>query len=138
MPIASKARSVFCVSLLFCGAGTFAACERNICDMTPDGSVWITVARLSWAEEKFHRLHGRYGHLAEMTNLFDGLPPDVTAGRMGSYLITIKLTSNGYILRANPDFRHSNRSLAAFYGDQTGVITYNRSGKPAGPSDEKM
>ena len=73
-----------------------------------------------------------------MTNLFDGLPSDVTAGRMGSYVITIKLTRNGYILRANPEFRHGGRSLAAFYGDQTGIITYNRSGKPAGPYDERM
>lgn len=73
-----------------------------------------------------------------MTNLLDGLPPDVTAGRMGSYVITIKRTSNGYILRANPKFRQGGRSLAAFYGDQTGLITYNRTGELAGPYDERM
>jgi hypothetical protein len=131
MAIASKARSVSCVVRLLCAVGTFAACERNVCDMTSDGSVWIIVARLSGAEEKFHTLHGRYGELADMTNLLDGLPPDVTAGRMGSYVITIKLTSNGYILRRNPEFRRSGRSLAAFYGDQMGITTYNRSGQPA-------
>jgi hypothetical protein len=136
--IVSKARRAFCSGLLLCTAGGFAACQRNVCDMTPDGSVWLTVARLSWAEAKFHGLHGRYGELVEMTNLFDGLPPDVTAGRIGSYVITIKLTSNGYILRANPEFRQSDRSLAAFYGDQTGIVTYNRSGEPAGPYDRRM
>lgn len=134
----SKARLVFCVGILVCAAGSFAACERNLCDMTPDGSVWLTIARLSWAEEKFHKLHGRYGELVEMTNLLDGLPPAVTAGRMGSYVITIKLTNNGYILRANPELRQSGRSLAAFYADQTGITTYNRSGRQAGPYDDKM
>ena len=34
--------------------------------------------------------------------------------------------------------RAGGRSLAAFYGNQTGIITYNRSGKPAGPNDERM
>jgi hypothetical protein len=29
-------------------------------------------------------------------------------------------------------------SLAAFYGDQTGIVTYNRSGEPAGPYDRRM
>jgi hypothetical protein len=107
--------------------------------MTPDGSVWITVARLSQAEEIFHRLHGRYGELVEMTNLLDGLPPDATCGRLGSYAITIKLTGNGYILRANPEFRQPGwHFLSSFYADQTGIITYNRFGEPAGPDDTKM
>lgn len=142
MTIVSKARRAFCGGLLLFTAGPFAACQqqivRNVCDMTPDGSVWLTVARLSSAEAKFHTLHGRYGKLVEMTDLEDGLPSDVTAGTMGSYIISIKLTSDGYILRANPDLRQSGRSLAAFYGDQTGIVTYNRSGKPAGPDDQRM
>jgi hypothetical protein len=113
-------------------------CEENICDMTPDGSVWLTVVRLVSAEEKFHKLHGRYGALLEMTNLEDGLPPDVTAGQMGSYTISIDLTQAGFILRANPDRPASRRRLASFYGDQTGLITFDRSGKPANAQSEKM
>ncbi len=57
---------------------------------------------------------------------------------MGSYAITIKLSTNGYILAANPEFDQSGRSLAAFYGNQTGIITYNSSGEPAGRHDEEF
>lgn len=110
----------------------------DVCDMSPDGSVWLTVARLVWAEQKFHELHGRYGTLVEMTNPRDGLPSDVTAGRMGSYAITVNLTKDGFILRANPDFRQWNRTLASFYGDQSGLVTFDRSGRPAGPQSESM
>lgn len=106
--------------------------------MTPDGSVWITVARLSDAEAKFYESHGRYGELVEMTDLEDGLPADVTGGRMGSYRITIDLTKDGYILRANPDFRQGGRKLDSFYADQTGIVTNERSGKPAGPNSHRM
>jgi hypothetical protein len=106
--------------------------------MTPDGSVWLTVVRLVWAEQKFRSKHDRYGSLVEMTNLLDGLPPEVTSGRMGSYTITINLTQAGFVLRANPDRPQNKRRLASFYGDQTGLITFDRSGKPAGPESEKM
>ncbi|MFL6350804.1 MAG: hypothetical protein ACJ74Z_02995 [Bryobacteraceae bacterium] len=109
-----------------------------MCDMTPDGSVWVTVARLVWAEQKFQKLHGRYGALIQMTNLLDGLPPDVTAGQMGSYTISIELTQTGFILRANPDHRTSRRQLSSFYGDETGLMTFDRSGKPANAKSEKM
>src|SRR5262245_3001710 len=64
-----------------------AAFGREYCDLTPEGSVWLTVVRLTWAEEQFHKLHRRYGALPELTNMMDGLPADVTAGRMGSYTI---------------------------------------------------
>lgn len=106
--------------------------------MTADGSVWVTVAQLSQAEEEFHELHGRYGELVEMTNPLAGPAPDVMAGRVGSYAITIKLRNNGYILAANPEFGQSGHSLAAFHGDQTGNITYNSSGEPAGRHDESF
>ena len=97
-----------------------------------------TVVRLVWAEEKFHAEHHRYGSLAEMTNLLDGLPPEVTSGQMGSYTISINLTGKGFVLRANPDHPQSNRKLSSFYGDETGMITFDRSGKPAGPKSENM
>jgi len=48
--------------------------------MTANGSVWVTVVQLSQEEEEFHRLHGRYGELVEMTNLLAGPAPDVMAG----------------------------------------------------------
>jgi hypothetical protein len=52
---------------------------------------------------------------------------------MGSYTISINLTGKGFVLRANPDHPQSNRKLSSFYGDETGLITFERSGKPAGP-----
>ena len=114
-------------------------CEENICDMTPDGSVWLTVARLSFAEQKFHKLNGRYGGLIEMTDLEPGLPLAITStGRMGSYIIRIELTKDGFILRANPEYASGRRRLASFYGDQTGLVTFDRSGKPANAESEKM
>ena len=106
--------------------------------MTPDGSVWITVVRLTWAEKKFHDANGRFGKLAEMTDLEPGLPADVTAGRMGSYTISIKLTGNGYVLRANPDTPPIRPGLASFYADHTGLITYDRTGNPATPKSTRM
>jgi len=96
-----EVRSGLCLALLFVTAETFAGCApRIICDMTADGSVWLTVVRLVWAEKKFYGLHGRYGPLVAMTIPTDELPLDVTAG---SYAIPIELTKAGYILRANPD-----------------------------------
>lgn len=126
------------VGVLLSVMAIFASCERNLCDMTPDGSVWLTVARLSWAEDKFHREHGRYGELQEMTNLLDGLPPSATSGRIGSYAVTLELANGGYVLRADPKFPHGNRRLAAFYADQSGAVTYNSSGTQAGPYDNSM
>src|ERR1700741_4365786 len=82
---------IFLTTVLFL-TGLSACSQHPACDMTPDGSVWLTVARLSYAEEKFHKEHGRYGTLVEMTNLEPGLPADVTAGWMGSYRITITLS----------------------------------------------
>ena len=64
---------------------TLLGCQRNVCNLTSDGSVWLSVARLSRAAEIFHKLHGRYGELTEMTNLLDGFPPSVTGGRVGSH-----------------------------------------------------
>jgi hypothetical protein len=132
----------FCITLLLLTPTTFYASGqqvRNLCDMTPDGSVWLTVARLSFAEQKFHKLNGRYGGLIEMTDLEPGLPLDITStGRMGSYIIRIELTKDGFILRANPEYATGRRRLASFYGDQTGLVTFDRSGKPAGPKSEKM
>ena len=125
--------------IVVCGCGLYPdLSERELCDMTPDGSVWLTVVRLVWAEQKFHAEHDRYGSLVEMTNLLDGLPPEVTSGQMGSYTITINLTQTGFVIRANPDRPQSKRKLAAFYGDQTELITFDRSGKPAGPESERM
>jgi hypothetical protein len=118
-----------------CGLGLF---EQNLCDMTPDGAVWLTVVRLVWAEQKFHALYGRYGGLIEMTNKLDGWPPEATSGRLGSYTISIELVQGGFVLGANPDRHQRNRVLAAFYGDQTGLITYEHSGKPAGFNSERM
>jgi hypothetical protein len=106
--------------------------------MTPEGSVWLTVVRVSWAEEKFHKLYGRYGALSELTNLEDGLPPDVTAGRMGSYSIRIELAGAGYVLRANPDMPQKRPNLASFYADHRGLITFDPSGKPATPRSTRM
>ena len=106
--------------------------------MTEDGSVWLAVVRLSEAEETFHKLHGRYGTLAEMTNLQPGLPPDVTSGHLGSYTIGIELPSQGYILRATPETPRRRRNLSSFYADHTGVITYDRSGRPATPNSTSM
>jgi hypothetical protein len=143
MTIASKVRPGFGIALLLFSAASFSGYDalrgQNLCDMTPDGSVWLTVARLVWAEKKFHGLHGRYGALVEMTNLIEGLSPEVTTtGRMGSYSITIELTKAGYILRANANPRQGRRALASFYGDQTELITFDRFGRPAGPDSEKM
>jgi hypothetical protein len=137
------AKTALCLALLIASQMIFSGCrlfseERQLCDMTPDGSVWLTVVRLVWAEQKFHAEHDRYGSLVEMTNVLDGLPPEVTAGQMGSYTITINLTQTGFVLRANPDQPQIKRRLAAFYGDQTGLITFDRSGKPAGPKSENM
>ena len=122
-------------------AFSLAGCElepRSHCDMTPEGSVWLTVARLTWAEGKFHKLHGRYGSLAEMTDLEPGLPADVTAGRMGSYTLAIRLTAAGYILSANPDMAPIRSGLASFYADHTGLITFDRTGIPATPGSTRM
>lgn len=126
--------------IAFCGCGLYPdlSAEKQLCDMTPDGSVWLTVVRFVWAEQKFHAERDRYGSLVEMTNLLDGLHAEVTSGRMGSYTITINLTQSGFVLRANPDRSQDKRRLAAFYGDQTELITFDRSGKPAGPESEKM
>lgn len=126
----------FCAAVLVATAVCYA--ERKVCDMTPDGSVWLTVARLVWAEQKFYRSHGRYGSLVEMTNASEGLPRDVTSGRMGSYAITIERTKAGFIVRANPAFRKGGPVLASFYGDQTGLVTADRSGRPAGPRSESL
>src|SRR5713101_1155300 len=78
------AKTALCLALLIATQMMFSGCslyseERQLCDMTPDGSVWLTVVRLVWAEEKFHAEHHRYGSLADMTNLLDGLPPEVTS-----------------------------------------------------------
>ena len=137
------AKTALCLALLIATQMIFSGCilfseERQLCDMTPDGSVWLTVVRLVWAEQKFHAEHDRYGSLVEMTNVLDGLPPDVTSGQMGSYTITINLTDKGFVLRANPDHFQSSRKLSSFYGDETGMITFDRSGKPAGPKSEQM
>jgi len=141
----SKANAALCIALLGGLATVFSGCGFNpferevvLCDMTPDGSVWLTVVRLVWAEQKSHAQHGRYGALGEMTNMLDGLPPETTSGTLGSYTISIELVRDGFVLHANPDRRQSKRALAAFYGDQTGLITYDRSGKPAGPNSEAM
>ena len=136
-------RRRFALLLALCAATiSTTGCQSfmigNRCDMTPDGSVWLTVVRLVWEEQKFYGLHGRYGELVEMTNPLDGLPDSVTAGQVGSYTITIELTKAGYILRANPERQRSRRPVASFYGDQTGLITFNRSGQPAGPDSERM
>jgi hypothetical protein len=123
---------------LFVVVGLAGCRGANVCDMTPEGSVWLTVARLSWAEEKFYKANGRYGSLAEMTNLEPGLPPRVTeTGRMGSYTITIHPTKDRYILTANPDTPRANPKWAWFYADETGLITYDRSG-PATPASTEM
>ncbi len=106
--------------------------------MTPDHSVWLTVARLVEAEEKCHRLSGSYGTLVAMTNMLDGLPPATTTGRIGSYVITIELTQVGFILQANPEQHRGRRVLPAFYGDQTGRVTIERSGRPADPNSERL
>jgi len=107
--------------------------------MTPEGSVWLTVARLTWAEKTFYEAHGRFGELIEMTDLEPGLPLEVTSsGRMGSYTLRIQLTGDGYVLRANPDLPLMRPNLAAFYADQTGLITFDRSGAPATPHSTKM
>ncbi len=140
MPIAKPAP---CLALLIATQLIFSGCslhaeKRQLCDMTPDGSVWLAVVRLHWAEEKFHDEHHRYGSLAEMTNLLDGLSPEVTSGQTGFYTFSINLTAKGFVLRANPDHPQSNRKLSSFYGDETGLITFERSGKPAGPKSEKM
>jgi hypothetical protein len=137
------AKTALCLALLIATQMISSGCslffeERQLCDMTPDGSVWLTVVRLVWAEEKFHTEHHRYGSLAEMTNLLDGLTPEVTSGQMGSYTISINRTDKGFVLRANPDHPQSNRKLSSFYGDETGMITFDRSGKPAGPKSENM
>ena len=106
--------------------------------MTPEGSVWLTVARLTSAEETFRKAHSRYGALSEMTDLEPGLPANVTrSGRMGSYTIRIEFTKDRYVLRANPDLPRANRNWAWFYADNTGVITYDRSG-PATPASRSM
>jgi hypothetical protein len=140
MPIAKTA---LCLAFLIAMQMIFAGCslhaeKRQLCDMTQDGSVWLAVVRLTWAEEKFHADHHRYGSLAEMTNLLDGLPPEVTSGQTGSYAISINLTGKGFVLRANPDYPQSNRKLSSFYSDERGLITFDRSGKPAGPKSETM
>jgi hypothetical protein len=143
MTLAAKLRTVIALATLLVVAASLVGCGTqmpgpSVCDMTPDGSVWLTVLRLSWAEEKFHKLHGRYGTLAEMTNLEDGLPPDVTAGHMGSYAIGIELTFPGYVLRATPENPRLRPNLASFYADHTGLITFDHSGRPATPSSTKM
>jgi hypothetical protein len=101
-------------------------------------SVWLTVTRLSYAEKLFYEAHGRYGELAEMTNIVDGLPPETTSGRLESYTISIQLTKDGYVLRANPDFPRVRRGLSSYYADQTGLITYDPSGRSATPNSTKM
>jgi hypothetical protein len=111
--------------------------NESYCDMSEDGSVWLTVVRLSEAEGLFYKSHGRYGSLIEMTNVVPGLPPQTTSGRLGSYTIRIDLTNNGYVLRANPDFPRR-RFLSSFYADETGLITYDRSGRPATPNSSRM
>lgn len=133
LSINSKFRSGLSIVALVVSTGWLVGCvlSRNVCDTTPDGSVWLTVVRLVWAEENFHKAHGYFVTLAEMTNLEPGLPPEVTAGQMGSYTIRIELGKTGYILRANPDLARSRRRLPSFYADQTGLITLDVSGKPA-------
>ncbi len=106
--------------------------------MTPEGSIWLAVVRLTWAEGKFHKLHGRYGSLAEMTDLEPGLPAEVTAGRVGSYTLAIRLTVAGYVLSANPDKPPIRPGLASFYADHTGLITFDRTGIPATPGSTRM
>jgi len=125
--------SLIAVSLAGCQSG-----PRSYCDMTPEGSVWLTVARLTWAEGTFHKLHGRYGSLAEMTDLEPGLPAEVTAGRVGSYTLAIRLTAAGYVLSANPDMPPIRPGLASFYADHTGLITFDRTGIPATPASTRM
>jgi hypothetical protein len=141
MILSTKLPNVIADGAFLVVAASLAGCilqSRSVCDMTPDGSVWLTVVRLTWAEEKFFKVHGRYGELAEMTYLEDGLPPDVTAGHMGSYAIGIELTTQGYVLRATPESPHPRTNLASFYADQTGSITFDRSGRPAGPSSKSL
>ncbi len=57
---------------------------------------------------------------------------------MGSYTLSIRLTDVGYVLSANPDMPRIRPGLASFYADETGLITYDRTGKPAGPHSTKM
>ncbi len=136
----SKVRYVFAPSALLI-AISLAGCDlepRSHCNMTPEGSVWLTVIRLTRAEEKFHEVYGRYGSLTEMTDLQPGLPPDVTGGRMGSYTLAIRLTAAGYVLSANPDMPLIRPGLASFYADHTGLITFDRTGSPATPYSTSM
>jgi len=62
----------------------------------------------------------------------------LTSRRMGGYTITIELTQTGFVLRANPESASAHSPFGAFYGGQTGLITCDRSGKPAAPGGEKM
>jgi hypothetical protein len=129
--------TLFAVAV-FAGCRDITQTSGILCDMTPEGSVWITVARLTSAEDMFRRAHGRYGSLAEMTDLLVGLPPDVTmTGRMGTYTITIDYTKDRYLLRANPDTPRGNPNWAWFYADETGRVTYDRTG-PATPESTSM
>jgi hypothetical protein len=55
----------------------------------------------------------------------------LTSRRMDGYTITIELTQTGFVLRANPESASAHSPFGAFYGGQTGLITCDRSGKPA-------
>ncbi len=115
------------------------ACSRTQSKCSPNGSVWLTIARISLAEDLYHTRNGRFGKLADLTDLQPGLPADLmNSGRMGDYAFTIELTRAGYIARAVPDAGLSRARLTAFYADQTGKITMNRSGQPAGPDSRPM
>jgi hypothetical protein len=138
LKLAAAIVAVLAVFTLPVGGGWVLPLERNVCDRTPEGSVWLTVARLTFAEEIFRKAHGRYGSLVEMTDLQPGLPADLTtSGRMGSYTITIEFTSNRYTLRANPAVPRANAKWAWFYADETGATTYSFRG-PATPASISM
>lgn len=104
--------------------GKWVALETPIpADLCPpaDHGIGVTVARLTGAEEKFYKEHGRYGTLLEMTDLDYGLPLDVTStGRLGPYRITIRPTKARYVLRAIPVFARRDSHFASFYADETG------------------
>jgi hypothetical protein len=73
-------QSCFSIALLLVAAAAFTGCrEHFVCDMTADGSVWLTVVRLVWAEKIFYGQHGRYGALAEMADLHGESQPGLTS-----------------------------------------------------------
>lgn len=134
----AKVGGVLAIGLAIAGCGRVQGSRESPCDMTPEGSVWLTVARIAEAEAKFQKQHGRYGELSQLTDLMDGLPASVTAGRMGTYRLRIDLRGNGYVLHADPGMPPIRAGLPSFYADQSGLLTCERSGKPATAASEPM